>query len=169
MAHGCIHKEARRIVRRCGTHDSFKIARELGIHVMFSDGFAELKGMYISIRRSRFIILNGNLGEHIQKTAVSHETGHGRFHRQLAKSKALQEFMLYDMTSLPEYEANIFASGLLIGDDEILPLISCGCGIANIAGELQVDAGLVLIKAGKLRDRGYDVAAPYRPHADFLR
>jgi Zn-dependent peptidase ImmA (M78 family) len=168
MAYDFIHREAGRIVRSCETRDPFRIARELGIHVTYENEFTELKGMYLTIKRSRFIILNANLPQRVLKTVCSHEIGHDRFHRHLARSKALQEFMLYDMTSRPEYEANVFASDLLIDDHDILELIRDDYDIVHIAGELAVDINLVLIKVDEMRKRGYRVAAPYLPHADFL-
>ena len=111
---------------------------------------------------------NGKLSERDQRTVCAHELGHDRFHKHFAKSAALQEFMLYDMRSRPEYEANIFAGELLIGDEDIMPLVLDGLDIYQIAGELDEDMNLVLIKIDELRKRGYDVRAPYRPQSDFL-
>jgi len=168
MGSDYIRKEARRLVRQCGTRDPFQIAKELGIHVIFDYDFNELKGMYKVIQRSRFIFINGNLCRRDQRTVCAHELGHDRFHRHFAKTSALQEFMLYDMRSRPEYEANIFAGELLIGDDEIFSLIENECDIYQIAEQLGEDMNLVLIKIDELRRQGYDVRAPYRPSADFL-
>ena len=163
-----IHQEARRLVRRCGTRDPFLISKELGIHVIFDCAFTMLKGMYKVIYRSRFIFINGNMSSRDQKMVCAHELGHDRFHRQFAKSGVLQEFMLYDMRTRPEYEANIFASALLIDDRDILRLIREEHDICQIAGELDADINLVLIKIDELRRQGYDLRVPYRPPADFL-
>lgn len=46
------------LVQRYGTRDPFQIARELGITVLFCDGFGSLKGMYRVIKRNRYIFLN---------------------------------------------------------------------------------------------------------------
>ena len=43
--------------------------------------------------------------------------------RDRAKGSAIQEFMLYDMTTKPEYEANIVAAEILLDTDEILEYI----------------------------------------------
>ena len=163
-----LHKEAKRIVNRCGTRDPLKIASDLGIHVIFDNDFATLKGMYVIIKRSRFIIINGNLNERDINTVCAHEIGHDRFHRALAKSGALQELMLYDMKRRPEYEANIFASDILIDDFEILELIEYDYDMVQIARELGVDLNLVLIKIDALQSQGYGFRVPYRPPADFL-
>ena len=169
MAYDYIHKEARRIARACGTRDPFKIARQMGIHLEFDKNFTDLKGMYMIIKRSRFIIINDNLPIRVKKLVCSHEIGHDRFHQHLAKSKALQEFMIYDMQSRSEYEANIFAADLMIDDDEILSLIYDEYDICHIAGELNVDINLVLIKVAELRKRGHELREIDRPRSDFLR
>ena len=168
MASDYIHKEARRLVRWAGTRNPFQIADELGIHVIYDNDFKALKGMYKVILQSRFIFINGNISERDQRTVCAHELGHDRFHRQLARSSALQEFMLYDMLSKPEYEANIFASELLIDDNDILSLVKSECDIYQIAGELGEDMNLVLIKIDELRKQGHDLSVPYRPRGDFL-
>ena len=168
MGFDYIHKEARRLVKWSGTRDPFRIAKELGIHIIFDNDFKTLKGMYKVIQRSRFIFINGNLSERDQRMVCAHELGHDRFHRHMAKEATLQEFMLYDMQTRSEYEANIFASELLIGDDDIFSLIEYGYDIYQIAGELDKDMNLILIKIDELRKQGYDVSAPYRPNSDFL-
>ena len=45
------------LVKRCGTRDPFRIAKELGIEVLFCEGFGSLKGMYRVIKRNRFIFI----------------------------------------------------------------------------------------------------------------
>ncbi len=168
MSSEYIHKEARRLVRWCGTRDPFQIAKELGIHVIYDCGFQTLKGMYKVIQRSRFIFINDNLSSRDKRTVCAHELGHDRFHRHFAKTNALQEFMLYDMQSRPEYEANIFASELLINDEDIFSLIENEYDIYQIARELDEDMNLILIKIDELRKQGHDVRTPYRPQPDFL-
>ena len=103
------------------------------------------------------------------KTICAHEIGHDRFHRDFAKSGALQDFMFHDMSLKPEREANIFAAELLIDTGAILEAAENGYSIDEIAGELHADVNLVLIKLDELRKQGYDVRAPFRPNSDFLR
>ena len=168
MGSDYINKEARRLVRWADTRNPFKIARKLGIHVLFNYDFKSLKGMYKVIQRSRFIFINGNLSTRDQRTVCAHELGHDRFHRHFAKTSVLQEFMLYDMQSKPEYEANIFASELLIDDSDIFSLIENEYDIYQMASEIGEDMNLILIKIDELRKRGHDLRVPYRPQSDFL-
>lgn len=41
-----IHQKANELVRACGTRDTLRIAREIGIYVRFVDGLENLLGMY---------------------------------------------------------------------------------------------------------------------------
>ena len=99
-----------RLVRRCGTRDPFEMARQLGVEVLFCPDFGSMKGIYRVIQRNRFIFLNDGLTPQMQRIVCAHELGHDQLHRNLAKDGALREFMLYDMSTRPEYEANIVAA-----------------------------------------------------------
>ena len=103
-----------KLVKRCGSRDPFEIARQLGINVMLCENFGSLKGMYRVIKRNRFIFLNNSLDENMLRIVCAHELGHDQLHRNMAKTTPIHEFMLYDMKSKPEYEANIVAAEILM-------------------------------------------------------
>ena len=48
-----IYKKANSIVKSCGTRDTLKIARELGIHLHFLDNLNDLLGMYTYRHKER--------------------------------------------------------------------------------------------------------------------
>ena len=77
------------LVKRCGTRDPFRIAHELGIEVLFCDDFGPLKGMYRVIKRNRFIFINKDLSERMQRIVCAHELGHDQLHRHFAKGNML--------------------------------------------------------------------------------
>ena len=110
-------------MKKYKTRDPFAIADALGIKVLFCDGFGPLKGMYRVVKRNRFIFINKDLDERMQRIVCAHELGHDQMHRNLAKGGALHEFTLYDMTTKPEYEANVVAADILLDDEEILDYI----------------------------------------------
>ena len=110
-------------VRSCGSGDPFEIARQLGIHVMLWENFGSLKGMYRVIKRNCFIFLNNRPDENMLRIVCTHELGHDRLHRNMAKTTQIHEFMLYDMKSKPRYEANIVAAEILMDSDEVLRYI----------------------------------------------
>lgn len=100
-----IYKKANSIVRSCGTRDTLKIARELGIYVHYIDTLNDLLGMYTYRHKERHILLNSGMEHMVMQMVCGHEIGHDVFHRDLAKKgNALPEFTLFDMRSKPEYE-----------------------------------------------------------------
>ena len=158
-----------RLVRRCGTRDPFEIARQLGVEVLFCPDLGSMKGMYRVIKRNRFIFLNRDLTPQMQRIVCAHELGHDQLHRDLAKNGALQEFMLYDMTTKPEYEANIVAAEILLDTDEVLDYVySFGYTSEQIAKAMETDINLVALKVAHLAETGHMLRnMEYR--SDFLK
>ena len=149
-----LSKVGSRLVKRCGTRDPFSIARQLGIEVLFCEDFGPLKGMYRVIKRSRFIFINENLSGRMQRIVCAHELGMTSCTAIWQKESAMQEFMLYDMTTKPEYEANIVAE-ILLDTDEILEYIyDYGYTSEQIARAMGTDINLVALKIAHLAESG---------------
>lgn len=144
------------LVKRCNTRDPFKIAEAIGVKVMFVDNFEKLKGVYRVIKRNRWIFINSNLSERMQRIVCAHELGHDQLHRHLAKGDGLMEFVLYDMASRPEYEANILAAQILLPDDEVLEHIYNGYDAEQIARIMDSDINLVALKVASLNQQGHN-------------
>ena len=158
-----------RLVRRCGTRDPFEIARQLGVEVLFCQDFGSMKGMYRVVKRTRFIFLNRDLTPQMQRIVCAHELGHDQLHRDLAKNGALQEFMLYDMTTKPEYEANIVAAEILLDTDEVLDYVyNFGYTSEQIAKAMSTDINLVALKVAHLAESNRGLR-PIEHRADFLK
>ncbi len=150
-----ITRQVQAILRRHHTRDPFRIADELGVKVKFTDHLFQLKGMYTVINGCRFIILNQKNSEAMNRIVCAHELGHDQLHREYAKDTVLQEFMLYEMSSRLEYEANIFAADLLLDGETILDLIEEGLDAAQIAAATYTDINLVALKVDSLIQNGY--------------
>lgn len=100
---------------------------------------------------------------------IAHELGHDQLHRNLAKGNALQEFMLYDMTTKPEYEANIVAAEILLDTDEVLEYIyQYGYTSEQIARAMYTDINLVALKIAHLAETGYNLRK-IDHRSDFLK
>ena len=163
-----ISAAANKLIKQYKSRNPYELADYMGVTVMLRDDFTKLKGMYTIIARKRFIFINSNLHPHMQRTVCAHELGHDQLHRELASERCFQEFVLYDMSLRPEYEANVFASELLLPDDEILDLIGLEYDNIQIAQTMNSDPNLVGIKASLLLNRGYNFRIPgYR--SDFLK
>lgn len=169
MRTGYLSETGSRLVKRCGTRDPFQIARQLGIEVLFCEGFGPLKGMYRVIKRNRFIFINQDLSPRMQRIVCAHELGHDQLHRRLAQGGGLQEFMLYDMTAKPEYEANIVAAEILLDTEELLDCIFWrGLDSQQVAAAMDTDVNLVALKIAHLAECGCSLRPP-EGRSDFLR
>ena len=169
MSSNYLSKVGSSLVKRCETRDPFRIADELGVEVLFCEDFGRLKGMYRVIKRNRFILLNKDMSDRMMRIVCAHELGHDQLHRNLAKGSAIQEFMLYDMTTKPEYEANIVAAEILLDTDEILEYIyDYGYTSEQIARAMETDINLVALKIAHLAETGYDLRR-IEHKSDFLK
>lgn len=147
-----------KLVKRCGSRDPFEIARQLGINVMLCESFGSLKGMYRVIKRNRFIFLNNSLDENMLRIVCAHELGHDQLHRNMAKTTPIHEFMLYDMKSKPEHEANIVAAEILMDSDEVLRYIyEYGYTAEQIASAMSTDINLVALNVAHLATLGFEI------------
>lgn len=165
-----IYDKAKKIVKSCGTRDTLKIARELGIYVHFVDNLNELLGMYTYRHKERHILLNANMEHMIMQMVCGHEIGHDIFHRNLAKGNGpLPEFVLFDMRTKHEYEANAFAAHLIIDEDEIVENIHQGYDVVQLSTMMNTNINLMLIKLHELNRMGWNLNIPYVPHFDFLK
>ena len=165
-----IYKKANCIVRSCGTRDTLKIARELGIYVHFIDDFNELLGMYTYRHKERHILLNSRMEDMVLQMVCGHEIGHDSLHRPLAKeNNSLPEFVLFDMRTKHEYEANAFASHLIIDDDELIDNLRQGYDVVQLSSIMGTNINLMLIKLNEMNRMGWNLNLPYVPHSDFLK
>lgn len=160
---------ADRLVRRCGTRDPFRMARELGITVLYRP-FVWQKGAYKIIRRNRFVFLKEDLDETMAAIVLLHEIGHDTLHREEAvKVGALQEFSLFDIkSSRMEYEANLFAAQASLPDEGTLDYIRMGYDMQQIAQAMYSDVNLVALKVDALIWKGYDLRRQEHRN-DFLK
>ncbi|MGF0008517.1 ImmA/IrrE family metallo-endopeptidase [Eubacteriales bacterium SGI.150] len=164
-----IHRKAVGIVKQCDTRDMEKIAQALGIYLHYNNEFTELLGMYVYHHKERHIILNSHMEDMVSKMVCAYEIGHDCLHRGGARKSCLQEFVLFDMRNSMEYEANAFASHLLVDDDELAGLLEQGYDVVQIASAMETNVNLVLIKLNELNRMGWHFDLPYVPRSDFLR
>ena len=69
-----------------------------------------------------------------------HEIGHDILHRKEAvKAGGFKEFNIFNMQeSRMEYEANVFASQVSLGDEEILEYMGC-LRVVSLSGSIFID------------------------------
>ena len=164
-----IVKIVNRLIKRCGTRNPYKVADELGIHILYRD-FTKQRGAYKVILKNRFIFLQNGLHPVIEQIVLWHEIGHDILHRKEAIAVGgFKEFVLFDMReNRMEYEANIFASQASLPDDTILEYIENGYDIQQIARAMSSDINLVALKVDTLIAQGYQLRKQEHQN-DFLK
>ena len=166
-----IYNRANALVKQCGTRNPQKIAAELGIWIYDADDFHDLLGMYTFRWNHRLIFLNSRLDHYTRQMVLAHEIGHDQQHRELAKSdkNGLREFVLFNMKDTTEYEANAFASHILLDDEEVYSLARQGYDVVQIAQMMGSNINLMLIKMQEMNKLNYDLRIPYDPDSKFFR
>ncbi len=162
-------RKANQLVRRYGTRDPERLAKELDITIM-PCAFARQKGVYKVIERNRFIFIKGDLNPVLYQIVLLHEIGHDILHREEAmQTGGFQEFNMFDMSGRRmEYEANLFAAQISLPDKEILEYIWRGYDVEQIAGAMCSDINLVALKIAELNRQGYSFR-PQEVRGDFLK
>lgn len=163
-----IQNVANKLIKKFDTRDPFQLCQAIGVEVFYAD-LGSLKGMYKYLKKNRFAVINENLDPFTKTLVCAHELGHDILHQNLARKVCLQEFILYDMKSRPEYEANLFASEILLPDDIILNLAHDGYDIEQISKELCTDINLIALKVSSMNTRGYRFNNTIDAKSDFLR
>ena len=163
-----IQNVANELIKKFDTRDPFQLCQAIGVEVFYAD-LGSLKGMYKYLKKNRFAVINENLDSFTKTLVCAHELGHDILHQNLARKVCLQEFILYDMKSRPEYEANLFASEILLPDDIILALAREGYDIEQISKELCTDINLIALKVSSMNTRGYRFNNTIDAKSDFLR
>lgn len=163
-----IQNVANKLIKKFDTRDPFQLCQAIGVEVFYAD-LGSLKGMYKYLKKNRFAVINENLDPFTKTLVCAHELGHDILHQNLARKVCLQEFILYDMKSRPEYEANLFASEILLPDDIILSLARDGYDIEQISKELCTDINLIALKVSSMNTRGYRFNNTLDAKSDFLK
>lgn len=159
-----------KLVRKYQTRDPYEICDGLGIRISFKDLGDDLKAYYFSQSRIRNIVINNRVPEELQRILVAHELGHERLHKGVALLKGFQEIELFDATIPTEYEANLFASELLIDDDELLALLGDDDkSFFSVAGELCLPTDFLDFKFRILKHKGYPIDMQYIANGKTLR
>lgn len=125
-----IKEYALHIAKKFGTTDPFKIAEQKEIYVLFED-LGNTLGFYNTYKRIKFIHINNQIDEEIQKFVCAHELGHALLHPK-SNTPFLRNQTLFSVDRL-EVEANTFAVELLLTDEMIITYENTNLSIQEIA------------------------------------
>lgn len=125
-----IKATAERIVRYCETRNPFTAAKSLGIIVLY-EPLGSVRGYYSKARRQKFIHINDDLPEYLQRFVCAHELGHSILHPD-ASTPFLRNNTLFSVDKL-EIAANRFAACFLLSDNDLREYLQCEYTTGQIA------------------------------------
>lgn len=167
-----IADEVKRVMRKYDETDPFRLAKAMKIIVSYEPlGLYEgcCKGFFIVHRRMKHITINSDLPEELQRVVLAHEIGHCVLHNSAGAMAAFHEMVLFDTVDFREYEANIFASELLLSDEDVLEALNDDLFFFQAASLLCVPAEMLDFKFRVMKRKGYKLESPIVSHGDFLK
>jgi len=142
MATNDISKIVKNLIKKHKTKDVCKLAKCLGISVVFRDMKPITKGIFMQHIREKRIVINSILDEISQRIVLAHEIGHAVLHSGEV-FYFIREYTLFP-TGKFEVQANKFAAELLLDDSERELFLEYG--YIGVAKRLGVPEELVLYK-----------------------
>ena len=172
MKYDYIIKAVQRLKRRYKTNDIYELCRRMKIilsEVPMGTGKNAVKGFYIRNARKKVITVNRDLPEIVRRYIIAHELGHAVLHENGGIS-CFQDVAMYDVSSLMEKEANLFAAEILMEDAEVLLLLGESRDFYYTASLLEVPPEFLEFKFRMMRQKGYALPeAPITARSNFLK
>lgn len=125
-----IKKTVLMLVKKYKTTCPFQIAEHKNILVL-KEQLGEIYGYYHVYKRIRFIHINSDLNESLQRFVCAHELGHATLHPEV-NTPFLRANTLFSVERI-EREANKFAVELLLPDEIIYDYKDSNLSIEEIA------------------------------------
>ena len=158
-----ISRSVEDLKRDFADNDPFQIVKSMGIILLF-EGMGKAKnackGFFLVKYDQPSITINSDLPKITQKIICAHELGHAVLHSQEAGMEAFHDVALFDTASLAEYEANVFAAELLLGDEDVLELLNDDTSFFGVASTLRVPPELLDFKFRVMKRKGYQFTEP---------
>lgn len=159
-------------IKKYDETDPVRLAKAMKIIVSCVPmGTAEgcVKGFFIISNRMKHITINSDLPKELQKVILAHEIGHAVLHKEEAQAAAFHELMLFDSVDKKEFEANIFASELLLSNEDVMDAINEDQFFFDAAKQLCVPPEMLDFKFRIMKKQGFKVESPIVANGDFLK
>lgn len=136
-------KKAAELIKKYKTNDPFYIAEHKGISILY-EALGGTFGYYNRYKRIKFIHINNDLNETMQKFVCAHELGHAVMHCD-ANTPFLKRKTFFSTDKI-EVEANTFAVELLMPDNVLYSYKDSNLTIYDVCEQYSVPRDLAHIK-----------------------
>ena len=114
-----IRKKVQQLIRRHGTDDPERLARAMGINVIYTDLGGAVYGTYIKYKRTKTILIDADrTPEQLRPFVLAHELGHALCTPD-ANTSWLSAYTMPLNADRVERQANEFAVRLLLNDEYV--------------------------------------------------
>ena len=138
-----------RLIRQCGTDNPVRIAKELGINVMYTPLGGKKYGNYIKYKRVKTIIIDKEvIPPELFEFVLAHELGHAVCTPD-ENTRWLDQYTLGINSSIVESKANEFAVKLLLNDGYLKEYLDISA--YTLAKSRGIPKNLVYLKAWEIR------------------
>ena len=160
MKLGSIITAAEEVKSSSGYRNPEDLCAEAGIiPLLFPMGTAKrsIKGFILSHNGNVAVTVNSDLPEDVRRVVWYHEFAHYILHVKTGRMESIRDCDIYDASSEAEYEANLLAAELQLGDDEVLEALRSTDNFYMAASELRVPPELLDFKMRLMREKGYRI------------
>lgn len=132
------------MTKKYDTRNPFDICTLMNIHVIPWNLHEEINGFYKYDKRNKYIFINSNLTNNMQRFVCSHELGHAILHPR-SNTPFLRNKTLFSIDKI-EVEANTFAVELLMHDEMVYKYNDTNFSVQEIGGICGVPGNVVYLK-----------------------
>lgn len=147
-----------------------QLADEMGVVIeyeSFGTSPGCLKGFFMMSSQIKYIAINCDLPEEMQRVILAHELGHSVLH---CDSGGIQhDWSPLNSTGCKERDANIFAAELLLSDEGALRALKRCSSFGNAARKLHIPPEILYFKCQAMKSKGYRLNVSEFPGGAFLK
>lgn len=129
-----------RLIEKHHTRDPFQIAADRE-YIVIQCPLHGIRGFYQYMKRNHIIYLDETLSYEDARFVCAHELGHSIMHR--GANRIFMDSRTFIVGGRYEREADLFASCLLVDDNELIDLAYCGLTADQISHELSIPRACV--------------------------
>ena len=161
-----------RLIKKYDETDPFRLVKAMGLILVLQPMGTDagcVKGFFMRHNRINAIVINSSLPRIMQRIVLAHEIGHSVLHSKKGTFATFHETSLFSGYDFSEYEANLFASELLLSDETVMDAMQQEQCFSQISSELLVPPEILNYKLRIMKQKGYQTPDTDVVQSNFLK